>query len=426
MSRSLSHDLLELTCLGEAEDCDKRPMDFSYTDAQEAFRRELRAWLEENVPGGWLDGDRKLPDDEDERIRFLTNWQRILAEDDWAGIHWPEEYGGRGASLIEQTIYREEMARINAPPQINVIGINLIGPTLIELGTEEQKRRFVPNILSAEEIWCQGYSEPEAGSDVASLTTRAERDGDEWQLNGQKIWTSYAHVADWCFLVARTDSSGTKHEGLTAFLVDMDQEGISTEPIRQANDDRSFNQVYFDDAVTTSNMVVGEVDEGWDVVMALSAYEHGMTSIYSIEQRYEKLLEYCRTETRGGTRLIEKPHIRQQLADFDARIQAAKVSHYRNVSKQREMGSPGPEGSMDLVVSDELRKDLLNFAVNVRGPAAALWENGHEGFDETSGYIRSYGSWIAAGTGDIQRNIIGERVLGLPKDIKSETSHRSE
>lgn len=401
-------------------------MDFSYTDAQKSFRHELRAWLEENVPKGWLEGERELPEDEDERTAFLTDWQRTLAEGNWAGIHWPEEYGGRGASLIEQTIYREEMARINAPPQINIIGINLIGPTLIEVGTEEQKQRFVSNMLSAEEIWCQGYSEPDSGSDVASLTFRAERNGDKWVLNGQKIWTSYAHIADWCFIVARTDSSGTKHEGLTAFLVDMDQPGISTEPIHQANDDRSFNQVYFDDATTTDEMVVGEVDEGWDIVMTLSAFEHSMTSIYSIEQRYLNLLEYCRAETRGGTPLIEDPRIRQQLADFDARIQAAKMSHFRTVSKQVETGTPGPEGSMDLVVSDELRTDLLNFAVNVRGPAAALWENGHEDFDETTGYIRSYGTWIAAGTGDIQRNIIGERVLGLPKDIKSKTSHRSE
>lgn len=401
-------------------------MDFSYTDSQESFRDELRVWLEENVPDGWLNGEPELPADDDERTAFLTDWQRTLADGNWAGVHWPEEYGGRGASLLEQTIYREEMARINAPPQINLIGINLVGPTLIEAGTEEQKQRFVSNILRAEEIWCQGYSEPEAGSDVASLTTRAERNGDEWVINGQKIWTSYAHIADWCLLVTRTDSSGEKHEGLTVLLVDMDQDGVTTEPIHQANDDRSFNQVYFDDAVTTADMVLGEVDEGWDVVMTLSAYEHGMTSIYSIEQRYLDLLEYCRTETRGGTPLIEKPRIRQQLADFDARIQAAKVSHYRNVSKQMETGKPGPEGSMDLVVSDELRIDLLNFAVDVQGPAATLWENGDADFDETTGYIRSYGSWIAAGTGDIQRNIIGERVLGLPKDIKSKTSHRSE
>ncbi|SEH18169.1 Acyl-CoA dehydrogenase [Natronorubrum sediminis] len=401
-------------------------MDFSYTVEQEQFRDELRTWLEANAPDGWIEGDRELPDDDEERVAFLTDWQRTLAEDGWAGVHWPEEYGGRGASLIEQTIYREEMARIDAPPQINLIGINLIGPTLIAVGTESQKERFVPNILSAEEIWCQGYSEPNAGSDVAALMTRAERNGDEWIIDGQKIWTSYAHIADWCFVVARTDTEGTKHEGLTAFLVDMNQDAISTEPIHQANDDRSFNQVYFDGAVTTNDLVVGEVDEGWDVVMTLSAIEHGMTSIYTIEQRYFDLLEYCREETRGGAPLIEDPRIRQELADLDARIQAAKTSHFRNVSKQVETGTPGPEGSMDLVVSDELRHDLLEFAVDVRGPGAALWENGHEAFDVTTGYIRSYGSWIAAGTGDIQRNIIGERVLGLPKDIKSKTSHRGE
>jgi alkylation response protein AidB-like acyl-CoA dehydrogenase len=399
-------------------------MDFEYTDEQEAFRQELRTWLEDNLPEGWLDGDRELPEDQAERVQFLRDWQRTLYDGGWAGIHWPEEYGGRGASLVEQTIYREEMARARAPEQINTIGVNFVGPTLVAAGTEEQKERFIPNILSGEEIWCQGYSEPDAGSDIASLTTRAEKQGDQWVINGQKIWTSYAHYSDWCFLLTRTDSSGTKHEGITALLVDMDQPGITLEPIHQASDEEGFNQMYFDDAVADEDMVVGEVGEGWDVAMTLSAFEHSTTSIFSIEQRYHDLLEYCREETRNGEPLIEYPPVRQELADLDARIQAAKVSHYRNVSTRSETGTPGPEGSMDLVVSDELRNDLENAAVNILGPEAALWEDGHADGDWTTNYLMSYGYWIAAGTGDVQRNIIGERVLGLPRDDKSNTSHR--
>ncbi len=399
-------------------------MDFSYTAEHDAFRTELREWLEANLPEGWLDGETDVPEEGDERVRFLRDWQRTLYDGNWAGIHWPEEYGGRGASLVEQTIYREEMARVDAPPQINTIGINFVGPTLVAAGTEAQKERFVPNILSGEEIWCQGYSEPEAGSDIAGLTTEAEKDGDRWVINGQKVWTSYAHYADWCFLVTRTDFSGQKHEGITTLLVDMDQAGVSTDPIHQASDSHGFNQVYFDDAVADQDAVVGEVGQGWDVVMTLSAFEHSTTSIFSLERAFEEVLEYCRTETRDGQPLVADPDIRRDLADLDARIQAGKATHYRNVSKRSASGAPGPEGSMDIVVSDDLRVDLRDFAVNRLGPEAALWEDGHAGGEWTTNYIGSYGSWIAAGTGDVQRNIIGERVLGLPKDDKSKTSHR--
>ncbi|MFC7157564.1 acyl-CoA dehydrogenase family protein [Halomarina halobia] len=399
-------------------------MNFEYDDEHEAFRRELREWLAENLPAGWRDGEREMLEG-DEREQFLRDWQRTLYDGGWAGVHWPEEYGGRGASLIEQTIYREEMARANAPPQINVIGINFVGPTLVAAGTEAQKERFVPNILSGEEIWCQGYSEPDAGSDIASLTTRAEKQGDQWVINGQKIWTSYAQYADWCFLVARTDDSGLKHEGITTLLVDIDQEGVSMDPIHQASDEEGFNQVYFDDAVTSADNIVGEVGRGWEVVMTLSAFEHSTTTIFSIEQNYLDLLEYCRTETRAGEPLIEDARVRRKLADLDARVQAAKVSHYRNVSERSETGTPGPEGSMDLVVADELRNDLTNVAMDVLGPETALWEDGPNDGRLADDYLGSYGSWIAAGTGDIQRNIIGERVLGLPKDDKSQESHRT-
>ena len=409
-------------------------MNFEYDDDHEAFRQELREWLSENLPGGWQGGEQEVPEGE-EYPRFLRDWQRTLHEGGWAGVHWPEEYGGRGASLVEQTIYREEMARANAPPQINAIGINFVGPTLVAAGTEEQKERFVPNILSGEEIWCQGYSEPDAGSDIASLTTRAERAGghgrgsdhadDDWIINGQKIWTSYAQYADWCFLVARTDSSGPKHEGITTLLVDIDQEGVSMDPIHQASDEEGFNQVYFDDAVASADNVVGEIGRGWEVVMTLSAFEHSTTTIFSIEQDYLDLLEYCRSETRDGDPLIEDATVRRRLADLDARVQAAKVSHYRSVSKRSESGTPGPEGSMDLVVADELRNDLTNVAVDVLGPEASLWEDGPNDGRLVDEYLGSYGAWIAAGTGDIQRNIIGERVLGLPKDDKSQESHRT-
>lgn len=399
-------------------------MDFTYTEAEEAFRADLHEWLEANVPEEWRDGGPDMPEDEDEHWKKRVEWHKSLDEGNWVGIHWPEEYGGRGATLAEQAVYREEMAKWKTPSTVNSIGINFVGPTLVAAGTEEQKERFVPNILSADEIWCQGYSEPEAGSDIAGLTTRAEKDGDQWVINGQKIWTSYAHRADWCFLVTRTDFDGSKHEGITALLVPMDQEGVTTERIHQASDSRSFNQMYFDDAVTDESMVVGEVDNGWEVVMTLSAFEHSSTQIFGIEQTYLDILEYCKNETRNGSALVEDPQIRRKLADFDARIQAGKATYYRNISKRMETGMPGPEGSIDIMVSDDVRVDLMNFAMNLLGPEATLWDDGHENGDWADGFLGSYGAWIAAGTGDVQRNIIGERVLGLPKDIKSDTSHR--
>lgn len=399
-------------------------MDFGFNDQQQRFRTELADWLAENLPDGWLEGEQRLPTDETERFEFRREWTKTLYEDDWTGIHWSEEYGGRGASLVEQTIYREELARTNAPRRVGGIGTSFVGPTLVEVGTEHQRQRFLDSILSGEEVWCQGYSEPGAGSDVAGLTTRAERDGDRWLLNGQKIWTSGAHHADWCFLVARTDSSGTKHEGLTTFLVDMDQPGITTERIHMASDEYRFDQVYFDDAVTDEEMIVGEVGDGWRVVMNLSAFEHASTRIFRLESQYRDIFEYCRSETRNGRPLVQRPEIRRELADLDARIQAAKAAYYRSVSKRSQTGSPGSEGSMDLLLSDEIRVDLLDFAMRIRGPDGARWDDPYPGGDWVTDHLASYGSWIARGTGDIQRNIIGERVLGLPKDDKDKHSHR--
>lgn len=285
-------------------------MDFEYTKEQTAFRNELREWLHENLPAGWLDGDRSMMDDPDDRIEFLLDWQRTLYEGGWAGIHWPEEYGGADASLMEQVIYEEELARVDAPPQINAVGINFVGPTLLKLGTETQRERFLTKIISGEELWCQGYSEPEAGSDLGNLSLSAERNGDnEFVLNGQKVWTSYAHTADWCFLLTRTDDSSSKHHGITVFLVDMDQPEIRTEPIHQITDEREFNETFFDDAVAKEKHIVGEIDEGWEVAMTLSAFEHSMSDVFSIEQRWRSLVDFCQETERDGKPLAEHSHV---------------------------------------------------------------------------------------------------------------------
>ncbi len=397
----------------------ERTMDLEYTQEQEEFRQELRSWYEENLPDGWLEGERDIPEDGEEREEFLRDWQSKLHEGGWAGVHWPKEYGGRGATLVEQLIYNEETARIDPPPSISVIGTDFVGPTLIAAGTEEQKERFVPNILDGEEVWCQGYSEPEAGSDLASLQCEAIDEGDTYRINGQKIWTSYAHYADWCFLLVRTDKSGPKHHGITAVLVDMNQDGVSHEPIDQIVDDSTFNHVYFDDAVAKKEHVVGDVDDGWRVAMKLSAFERSaLTQAFALEKSFDELVEYCKNTERGGKPLSEHTTVRQKLAELDSRIQAGKLTYYRNVSKQMKTGEPGPEGSMDKVFTGEIKQDLERFKTKLLGPEAAVWDEDAPGGRWQTSYLQSFGTQIAGGTPDIQRNIIAERVLGLPKDAK--------
>lgn len=396
-------------------------MDFDYTSEQQEFRREFREWLEDNLPNGWLEGNRILPSDDDSREAVLREWAARLHEGGWSGISWPEEYGGQNASLIKQVIFNQELARVNAPLMLNRVGVLYVGPTLIVVGTEEQKQRYLPKILSGDHIWCQGFSEPNAGSDLANIQTKAVREGDEFVIDGQKIWTSFAHYADWCFLLARTDESGRKHEGITALMVPMDQDGVTVEPIRQITDRSDFAQVFFDGAVTDTEHVVGEVDNGWEVAMTLLSFEHGLSELYqpdrlALNQRWEQLVEYCQTHQRDGKPLSENDQIRQELASLYARLQAAKITHLRYVQEQMESGEAGPKGSMDKVVSSELWKDLEDFAMKVQGREALLWDDGIDDGEWVYRYLRSFGSTISGGTSEIHRNIIAERVLGLPKD----------
>ncbi len=401
-------------------------MDFALTDDQAAFRDEFRAWLGEHLPEGWARGDWAPPEDEADRNAFLRDWQRTMAEAGWAGPSWPEAYGGMGATPIEELIYEDELARVNAPQNPNALGEGFVGPALIELGTDWQKERFLPHILDCEEIWSQGYSEPAHGSDIAGLETRAEKDGDEWVINGQKIWTSFAHIADWIMLMARSDFSGTKHEGITALIVDVGQAGVETERIRQISDDREFNQVYFDDARAPEAHVVGEVGEGWEVIRTISAYEQAGTRAFALQRRLNELIQYCQTHQRDGRPLAEHEEVRRQLARFDTRLRAARFRRYRQVSERIDDPVPGPMGTIDTIISDDLAVDLEEFAMDLLGPEATLWEDGPEDGRWIHDHLESYGMWIAGGTGDIYRNIVGEQALGLPKDIKSDTTHRRE
>ena len=395
-------------------------MDFSLTPEEQAFRRELRSWLEANLPPGWVEGKRQMPTDPKGEEQFLRDWQRKLYEGGWAGLSWPKEYGGRGATLMEQVIYEEETARVQAPPMLNMIGIGLVGPTLMVVGTEEQKKRYIPKILSAEEVWCQGFSEPNAGSDLASLRTKAVQDGDHWVINGQKIWTSYAHLADRCFLLARTDDTGDKHYGITAFIVDMHQPGVEPRPIHQMNDHRDFNETFFTNAVVPNDQVVGQVNEGWKVAITLLSFERASVagSAFTLQKQLDQLVDYCRTETRCGVPLIKDPLVRSRLADYHSRGQAARLNVYRHITQQLLTGRPGPEGSMDKYYCSELQKELLGFAASLVGPGTAIWPDWHTDSWQQE-YLSSFGMTIAGGTSEIQKNIVAERILGLPKDAKA-------
>jgi alkylation response protein AidB-like acyl-CoA dehydrogenase len=386
-------------------------MDFTLTPAQEAFRAELRTWLAEHVPR------ERPPADTPEEARFLRQWQRTLAEGGWAGIAWPREYGGRGASLMEQVIYQEEMDRADAPRQIGWFGITMGGPVLIQIGSEAQKRRYIPRILNGEEIWCQGYSEPNAGSDLAALRTRAVLEGDRWVINGQKIWTSSAHEADLCFLLCRTtENPPDKHMGITALIVDMHQPGVRTRRIHQMNGRRDFNEVFFENAVTPADQVVGEVGRGWQVAVAILGFERGgsIARALGVARAYQRVVAYCRTHTRAGVPLIRDPLVRQRLAAYHGRVHAARLGFYRNLTHWLREGRPGPEGSLGKLYCSELRKELMDFAVSLAGPEAMLWDG-----ELCDDYLTAFGGTIEAGTSEIQRNTVGERVLGLPKDIRS-------
>ncbi|MCA9725895.1 MAG: acyl-CoA dehydrogenase family protein, partial [Kurthia sp.] len=242
-------------------------MDFSFTPQEEAFRQELRSWLEANLPEGWLDGTFAINKETKEYELFLRDWQRKLYEGGWAAIAWPEKYGGRNATLMEEIVYHQEMVRVDAPPLVNYVGIHMVGPTLMHIGTEEQRERYMKKMLTGEEVWCQGYSEPNAGSDVAAIQTTAVKEGDKWIINGQKVWTSFGHMADQCFLVARTNKFDKKHKGITCFLLDMHQPGVETVPIIQMDGQHDFNEVYLNNAVATDAQIIGEVDEGWRVII---------------------------------------------------------------------------------------------------------------------------------------------------------------
>jgi alkylation response protein AidB-like acyl-CoA dehydrogenase len=395
-------------------------MDFKLSPQETAFRDDIRAWLSKNLPKQRPTRAASGETRSEKHVQFFKDWARKLHQDGWAGISWPAEYGGRGATLMEQVIFNEEMARARAPEHINVIGLSMAGPTIIAHGTDEQKKRYLSKILSAEEIWCQGFSEPNAGSDLANVQMRAERDGDHFIVNGQKVWTSFAHIADWCILVTRTDTSGAKHAGLTYMLVDMHSPGITVRPLVQITGDPEFNEMFFENVRVPVENVIGGIGNGWQVAITTLMHERGTLAI-AVQVRFrmllDELLAKAKKTVRDGKPVTEDPVIRQKLAQAHIEVELLKLNGYRSLTKLLK-GEPGPEGSIGKLFWSELNQRMEELAVEILGPTAMLQKGSKYAEDDgfwLYQFLRSRGNTIEAGTSEIQRNIISERVLGLPR-----------
>jgi alkylation response protein AidB-like acyl-CoA dehydrogenase len=337
----------------------------------------------------------------------------------WVGISWPKEYGGRGATLTQQLVYGEEMSRAHAPALVNQLGTMLVGPTLIQWGTEEQKKRYVPKILSADEIWCQGYSEPNSGSDLASLQTRAVLEGDSFVVNGQKVWTSLAQRAHMQVLLVRTDPAAPKHKGISYLLVDMKSPGITVRPLMQITGESGFNEVFYDNVRVPKENLVGEINQGWQVSIATLMWERvsGGTR-HPVERTINELIDLAKAIEFEGMPAYRHPYVRQKLSQFAIESRCLRLSRYRGLTAQLKGKVPGPESSFGKLFATELNLRVAMFADELLGPYGTLMKESIgavEGGRWTMRTLAARGLTIAAGSSEIQHNIIGERVLKLPK-----------
>src|SRR6195952_5781149 len=389
-------------------------MDVHFSAEQRGFRDEVRSWLEENKPRG-------IRPEGAEIREYDLGWQRTQFAAGWAGISWPKEYGGRGGTLIEQLIWYEEYGRAGLPSvDACFVGLNHAGPTLMVRASQEQKDYHLRRILSGDVMWCQGFSEPGAGSDLAALNTRAEIDGDELVVSGQKIWTSFAHMADWQELLVRTKRGDRKHDGITWVICDMHSPGIDIRPIETIDGGAEFCEVFYDEVRIPLANVVGEVDRGWEVAMSTLSFERG-TAFTAGQVRLarivEDLIDAAREHTGpdGRRPAIEDDEIRRRLATARAQVASLRAMTYLGISRSQHDGTPGPEGSITKLYFSEVQKEIGRLAMDILGRQAlrfiSRWEPGG-----WSGYfLFSFSQSIGGGTAEIQRNIIGERVLGLPR-----------
>ena len=379
-------------------------MDFDLAPAEQAFRDEVRSWLKANAPGdGGSDGGGELD------VEARRAWQRKLHEAGYAGIAWPKEYGGRGATLMEQLIFNQEFIEARAPEPINVIALGMGGPVIMTHGTEQQKQRYLQPMLTAEEIWCQGFSEPDAGSDLSALQTRAVDSGDHYVVNGQKVWTSLAHLARWCLLLARERREENPRHGLTYLVVDMESEGVEVRPLVQMTGDAEFNEVFFHDVKVPKSQVLGEPGQGWAVAMTTLLHERGTLGMALATQAQitvAELADHARHLGRG-----QDPLVRQRIAQHYIEARALQLNGYRAITQIMKTGIPGPEGSLMKLFWSELNQRMSETAVDLEGMLGQV----SDGDPWKYAFLRSRANTIEAGTSEVLRNIVAERVLGLPR-----------
>lgn len=408
-----------------------RPMDLNYPEEAEEFRLVIRQWLVDNLPKGWFDDGFEMTDDE--RKEFNEAWTQQLFEGGWICASWPTEYGGKGLSLLQQVVLNEEFARAQAPLRADFFGDTLVGPTILQWGTEEQKKFFIPGILKGEIAWCQGFSEPNAGSDLASLKTRAELDGDEWVINGQKVWTTQAQYADYVFLLARTDPDASPHAGISYLLVPMDQPGVEVRPIHQVDGSAEFNEVFFDNVRCPKDNVVGGVNNGWKVAMTTLGFERGSSATTGFRRflrEWDKIVDLAKANGKN-----KDAGIRQDLVKSWSDIKIMQINGYRSLTDSlNNTHETAKLGACNKMFWSETHKRTMNLAIDIRGmdgqvlngsgDAEGMLPGNRRGRDDypvdeiQASFFFSRSETIWGGAAEIQRNIVGERVLGLPKEPK--------
>jgi len=378
-------------------------MDLTFSDEETAFREELRGWLTDNTPD-------PMPTEggEDAQYAWRRDWQRRLYDAGWAAPAWPAEYGGRGATLTQSAIYFEEFGIARAPLPANILGLLLAGPTIMAWGTDEQKDRYLAPILSAEEIWCQGFSEPDAGSDLAAVKTKAVKDGDDWVVTGQKVWTSGAQYSKWCMLVARTDGDVPKHKGLTYFLMDMEQDAVQIRPLRQITGEAEFNELFIEEARIPDANVLGGVGNGWKVALTTLMNERAGLG-FALQIRLRHLLDEA-FEVARERGLLEDPLYADKLADLHVRCETIRLLAWKGLTDVEKYGQPGPEGSLVKWLWSDTNQRLTQLAVDLVGAEALT-----SGTSWSYELLRARGNTIEGGTTEILKNIVAERVLGLPR-----------
>jgi alkylation response protein AidB-like acyl-CoA dehydrogenase len=402
-------------------------VDLTHSEADEQFRQEFRAWLDENLPAEWRTEEFWATKSSDEAFDLRRDWERNKALAGWAGIQWPKEYGGRGGTPTQKAIYDEEMARARAPLTVNTLGLTFLGPTVMAIGTEEQKKEIIPALLRNDVIWCQGFSEPGAGSDLAALSTRAEVEGDEYVLNGQKVWTTNAMHADKMFALVRTSNEGKKHRGITMVLLDMHQPGVEARPLKQMTGNEEFGEVFFTDARVPVDQVLGEVGGGWGVAMLLLSFERGSSAMgqyTAFRRELEEVMDLARRTRRGAATVAQDPTIRQRIAQSVIELEALKLHSLHVLTKVERGEELGFESSMTKLQWSETHQDIGEVYMDVVGPdgwttrasdSSASSKGHHELYPLQESALWSRSETIWGGSSQVQRNIVAEHVLGLPR-----------